>query len=124
MYRAAVLRSIVPVLLLSALAGTLVNVDIAAAAEPSPEFLTRHVNYSDLDLTRKAGAASLYSRIKSAARAVCDPIGGDVFQQSYSRMHGCVEQAIARAVADVNAPALTSYHAAVTGRPMRLAEAP
>jgi UrcA family protein len=117
-------RTAVPALLLSTLMGALGAIDMAAAAEPTPEIATRRINYSDLDLSRTAGAAALYRRIKSAARQVCDPMDSRAFGISYTAMHACVQQAIARAVADVNAPVLTSYHQAATGQPVRLAVAP
>jgi UrcA family protein len=117
------LRTAIPGLLLSTLMGSLCAFDMAAAAEPSTDFVTRRINYSDLDLSRKAGAAALYSRIKSAARQVCDPLGASELWVSYTQVRLCVHQAIDRAVADVNAPALTSYHQARTGQPLRLAVA-
>lgn len=35
---------------------------------------TRVVGYSDLDLSRDSGVATLYSRINSAAQAICEPL--------------------------------------------------
>jgi len=47
---------------------------LAAAAEMTVDVATRVVHFADLDLTRSAGVAVLYARIKSAARQVCEPI--------------------------------------------------
>jgi UrcA family protein len=93
-----------------------------AAVERNDGVATRRVNFADLDLTRNEGAATLYSRIKSAARQVCDPLVVYAPRDSMLRMHRCEEDAIARAVADVNAPVLTSYHRERTKQPLRLAE--
>jgi UrcA family protein len=84
---------------------------IAATGESPYEATQRRVRYADLDITRSAGAAALYTRITAAARAVCEPTLSTWEQESIaSRSRRCREQAIERAVADVNAPALTSYH--------------
>lgn len=72
------------------------------------EIPARVVSFSDLDLSRDVGVATLYSRIKSAAREVCDPL--DVWTLRLLRQKfDCREDAIGRAVADVNSPALTAY---------------
>ncbi|HTB88998.1 MAG TPA: UrcA family protein [Steroidobacteraceae bacterium] len=77
------------------------------------EPVTRVVRYGDLDLSRDSGVATLYSRINSAARAVCEPL--DVMMLKVLRERfDCRQDAVARAVADVNSPALTSYHLAKT----------
>jgi UrcA family protein len=78
--------------------------------DPRLEIATRTVKYADLDLTRNAGAATLYLRIKSAAREVCEPISFTYAWKSVATAHRCMDQAIFRAVADVNAPLLTSYY--------------
>jgi UrcA family protein len=83
---------------------------IAATVEPHYEVSQRIVRFADLDITRSAGAATLYARITSAARAVCGPSLSSREFGSSSQTRQCQEQAIERAVTDVNAPALTSYH--------------
>jgi UrcA family protein len=92
----------------------------AAAVEPG-EVATRRVNFADLDLTRSAGVAVLYARIKSAAGEVCEPVNAGALE-SVMLSHRCTEQAIARAVADVNAPGLTSYYLAKTRQTITLAQ--
>jgi UrcA family protein len=78
----------------------------AANSDNPPQ---RTVSYSDLNLSHKAGAATLYSRIKSAAHAVCEPqLDRElVMRTNYQR---CVDEAIGRAVADVNAPVLAALY--------------
>jgi UrcA family protein len=79
----------------------------ALQAGPPDEPVKRVVNFSDLDLSRDAGIATLYSRIRFAAREVCEPINDWSLRMDNS---DCRYHAIARAVADVNSPTLTSYY--------------
>ncbi|HEY2780812.1 MAG TPA: UrcA family protein [Steroidobacteraceae bacterium] len=83
---------------------------VSALAAPSGliDQESRKVEYGDLDLTRDAGVATLYSRIRTAARAVCEPTDLVMLNLLRDRTD-CRPDAIARAVADVNAPLLTSY---------------
>jgi UrcA family protein len=74
---------------------------------------SRVVAYGDLDLSRDSGVATLYSRINSAARAVCEPLNVvrlKLLRESFD----CHRDAVARAVSEVNSPALTSYYLAKT----------
>jgi UrcA family protein len=81
---------------------------LAASSGKLDDLPSRKVKYGDLDLNRDAGVAALFSRIKTAAREVCQPI--DVlFLNLVRQQYSCSQDAIARAVADVNAPLLTSY---------------
>ena len=100
------LKTAIPLTMLTILLGPLSAV---AAVSPSDEVPSRRVTYADLDLTRKAGAAVLYTRIKSAAREVCLPTYSWIAEDNMATRQ-CREQALARAIKDVNAPALTSYH--------------
>ena len=73
------------------------------------------VRYDDLNLSTKAGVDKLYRRISSAAREVCP----DVYSRETSTVlaaQRCQTAAIARAVSQVNNPALAMLHAA---RPSR-----
>jgi UrcA family protein len=68
----------------------------------------REVHYSDLNLSNRADAVTLYKRIYHAAGVVCDlPRHWD---ETGARTHACVVAAIARSVNDVNAPELTRYY--------------
>jgi UrcA family protein len=84
---------------------------VAATIVPDDEVPARTVKFADLNLTRSEGAAVLYARISAAAREVCLPATTWVPQLLF-RAYRCREEAIARAVADVNAPVLTSYYLA------------
>jgi UrcA family protein len=112
------MKTAIPCTLLAMLLSSLTAA--AAAVEPG-EVPTRHVNFGDLDLTHSAGVAVLYQRIKSAATEVCEPVNARALA-SIMRSQRCMEHAIARAVADVNAPALTSYYLAKTKQTVTLAQ--
>jgi UrcA family protein len=80
--------------------GTLVAVVSANLAAATPEANTRRsmaVRYTDLDPTRPEDARRLYSRIKRAARAVCDNDPSSELKRlrEYDK---CVAQALTEAV--------------------------
>jgi UrcA family protein len=81
---------------------------LAASSGRLDDVPSRKVKYGDLDLSRDAGAAALFARIKTAAREVCEPVDV-VFLNLVRQRYNCSQDAIARAVADVNEPLLTSY---------------
>jgi UrcA family protein len=66
------------------------------------------VGYADLDLNTQAGAATLYDRIRGAARQVCGYEGQTFTDQALWR--SCFNGAISDAVATVNNPRLTALH--------------
>jgi UrcA family protein len=67
------------------------------------------VKYSDLNISRTAGAGALYARISMAASDVCRLLDhGDLSSKAiFTR---CVHQAIADAVTKVDQPALYSVY--------------
>ena len=93
----------------------------AIAGAPGYEVVTRTVKFADLDLTRSPGAAVLYSRIQTAARAVCEPAGNTGARDALLLSRRCTEQAISQAVADVHVPVLTSYYLVKTKQVITLA---
>ena len=82
----------------------------AAAGKLSDGVVKRTVGFADLDLTRRAGAAALYARIESAAGQVCAPLDDHRVLASIPHARRCKEQAIASAVADVNAQPVGAGH--------------
>jgi UrcA family protein len=91
----------------------LASVSAVASAGSSAES-SRTVAFGDLDLTHPAGVAVLYQRIRAAAVEVCRPVlERDLTFAAHSR--SCVQEAIARAVNQVNAPALAQYTGAAGG---------
>jgi UrcA family protein len=94
-----------------ALAGILVGPlsAVAAGNGKADEPPIRVVQFGDLDLSREAGIAVLYSRLHSAAREVCE--SSDTWSlRLFRQQTDCREAAIGRAVADVNSAALTTYY--------------
>ena len=77
--------------------------NFAAAATPTKSVT---VSFADLDLSKPAGAQTLYKRIKGAARRVCGP--KDYFTQKSWRQ--CYDGAIADAVSQIDRPSLTALH--------------
>jgi UrcA family protein len=75
------------------------------AGEPAKSI---KVSYADLDLSTQAGAATLYSRIRGAARQVCGDEGTSYTDHAIWK--GCFKRAVGDAVATVNNPRLTALH--------------
>jgi UrcA family protein len=74
------------------------------------------VQYGDLRLISAVGAAVLYGRLRGAAERTCGPLDGRQPAQA-ARYRACVDEAIAKAVADVNEPVLTAYFDAKRAAP-------
>ena len=83
----------------------------AAVASPASadQPATYVVRFADVDLSRIDGAATVYTRIRSAARLVCTSLDGRDLGLLV-KFHACVDKAIADAVASVNRPLLSQYH--------------
>lgn len=80
------------------------------------------VPYHDLDLTSAAGAATMLTRIESAARTAC---GGEpaispgsrlMLLQSRQAFSNCQQEAIESALAQLHAPEVDRAFAAATSR--------
>ena len=80
------------------------------------------VKFADLDVSRPAGATKLYGRIQGAANLVCSAHDRSNFT-AQANFKACVKDAIGRAVAKVESPALNMVYRAKTGAivPTRLA---
>lgn len=113
-------------LLVTAYAGALGACTDAYAADSSTasgvEFAQRTVKYADLDLSHAEGVEALYARIRAAAKLVCAPSFANWEWEASRSTRPCIDQAIARAVVDVNAPMLTSYYTAKSRQTIRLAQ--
>ena len=82
----------------------------SAEAEDVP---SKTVLFKDLDITKSDGAKVLYSRIRAAARDVCESsTGSDPILRLATK--GCIEKAIDKAVKDVNAPMLSQLRFGTT----------
>jgi UrcA family protein len=72
------------------------------------------VSYHDLDLSRPEGTQELYRRLQHAARRVCPQAPTmDLMGQSLARQ--CLNEALERAVQQVNLPQLLALHRAQSG---------
>jgi UrcA family protein len=66
--------------------------------------------FSDLNLASEKDVATLYHRIKVAARLVC---WNEIFLSAPSRERAlelCIDETVETAIGDVNRPLLTSLH--------------
>jgi UrcA family protein len=93
----------------AAIALALVSVATVSAATSLDSPPQRVVKFGDVNLATDTGVAVLYSRIRNAAREVCEAtsvwnVGALLASKE------CTDRAIERAVEDINAPLLTSYH--------------
>jgi UrcA family protein len=81
----------------------------AFASDPRDSAASEVVKFRDLNLGTSAGIATLYERIHAASQHVCgaEDAGKDLNGQSVRQV--CAKDAEARAVAQVNVPALTAY---------------
>ena len=86
--------------------------DAAHADEAVPHKVVR---FKDLNLSSTEGAAVLYGRITSAANEVCGTWDRFNLSQSHA-IKICVNEAVSRAVTQINSPMLTSLHEAKTGK--------
>src|SRR5215472_14978755 len=77
---------------------------VQAATADTP---TRTVRYSDLNLSTRQGALALYGRIVAAAHQVCEA-GNMLNPDSMAAARVCRDEAIAKAIRDVDSPMLAS----------------
>lgn len=80
----------------------------ATAASAAPAQSVR-ISYADLNLTHAAGVAALYSRLRHAASAVCNP-SDTIDSRAAISYRDCAARALDEAVAAVNEPKLTAVH--------------
>jgi UrcA family protein len=73
------------------------------------QYLTYVVRFSDLDVSKIEGAKTLYTRLRYAAKVVCEPLES-ASSWGYARHNACMDKAIADAVASVDRPLLSQYH--------------
>ena len=94
----------------------------ASLASDSSNPLQVKVKYGDLNVSSAAGAATLYTRIRLAAEAVCHPFNNRDFA-SQKLFAGCVYKAMSNAVNEVDQPTLSAIYNAKTGtsKPIMLA---
>ncbi len=98
-------------------AATLISVatfaSVAASADDAVP--SKAVSFADLNLNSAQGAATLYQRIQAAARSVCLTNGSERQLERITSQQTCFDQAVARAVRQVNSATLSAYYSAKTG---------
>jgi len=90
------------------LCGALTLGTLQATARTADQGLpSERVSYADLDISKPAGAKTLYQRIVSAANRVCS---ADNYKYLPTRngVRECTDTAIDKAVKDVGSPALSA----------------
>lgn len=87
----------------------------ATASQREGEALTKVVSYADLNLNSAAGARTLYGRLRMAATQVCAPFQGTTLREK-TNWRECFDPALARSVAQIDDPMLTSYHLSQAGK--------
>jgi UrcA family protein len=107
--------------MLAALCGCVLT-NAASAADSFSEPAMKAVSYAGLNLDSQAGSQTLYRRLRKAANRVCESTRGRGIRMIEWRE--CIDQALARAVSQVDRPAVTAYHVAQNGKvesPLKLA---
>lgn len=83
----------------------------AFAADPTDSVRTHTVNFADLSVETRAGAATLYQRIHQAAKKVCEQPGADNRNlKAHQMQDSCIARAESRAVDNVHSNALSAYY--------------
>jgi UrcA family protein len=85
---------------------------VARASDAGTDVPRLEVKYSDLDLATEQGARTLYRRIATAARGVCPRGEGSIIPKMDEISRTCINEAISRAVREVNSPRLAEVEAA------------
>ncbi len=80
---------------------------VQAHSEEAPP-RAKTVQLTELDLNRPGGIQSAYKRISNAAEVVCPDHSREAQRANMRRQ--CIADAIERAVATLDVPALTAYH--------------
>jgi UrcA family protein len=88
-----------------------VTATVANAAQLEADAPTISVSYADLNLATEQGTLALYRRIVSAAHQVCYTNTGPNARLAAQAQH-CVDEAVARAVHDIQSPKLAELQAA------------
>ena len=88
---------------------------VAETAERSADLPSVTVRYADLNLNTPAGVETLYSRLRTASRALCN-VDERRSLVEVMAAKSCYRQVLATAVNDANLPTLTTLHRVESGR--------
>ena len=100
---------VISCLVVAGLCGPLTARALTVSAPGNDETPRRVVRFADLNLQSREGVRALYSRIKTAAQAVCEPVYFRVAESNITQRR-CQERAIEQAVASVSSTSLTAFH--------------
>jgi UrcA family protein len=90
------------------LCGALTLGTLQATARAADDGLPKEkVSYADLDISKPAGAKTLYHRIVAAANRVCS-LDARMYIPTQKGVRECTDTAIDKAVKDVGSPALSA----------------
>jgi UrcA family protein len=78
------------------------------------EVRTKVVRFADLNLSHEEGIKVLYRRLHKAAEYVCDQGTDSWYWQVSLERRTCRDTAIANAIAQINNPLISQYHARLT----------
>jgi UrcA family protein len=109
----AIARSALAVAALGALVSG--SVGVAAETETRADLPSVTVRYADLDLNTPAGVETLYSRLRAAAREVCNVDERRPLVEVMAARR-CYDQVLGTAVDDAKLPTLTALHHVESGR--------
>ena len=96
-------------LALSATLGQAWMVNTAHAAD-APVTQSLHISVSDLDLSKSSDVATLYARIRAAAKQICGPDVVTGSRLPTSSTTQCINQAGDGTVSQINNASLSAYH--------------
>ena len=91
-----------------------------ASAAADHHTVSTTVRYGDLDLANAEGAKAMLTRIKHAARQVCQPAPESALD--YADWRNCVSKATDRAVSSLNAPMVTAAYSGKQSNSVVLAQ--
>ncbi len=79
------------------------------------EVRSKHVRYTDVDISTAHGAETLVRRIKNASEMVCGPRKGKMSLHERSAYNQCMKEAMDEAVLSANSPAVTAAYKNISG---------
>ena len=106
-------RMITPVVLAALVIGVAA---LPARADAPLISQAAEVDYGDLDLAKSAGVERLYARMQAATDKVCGARYRPGTLVTDPGWRTCIADALDQAVADLDVPTVTAYHAANAGR--------
>ena len=111
-------KSVISIVL--AVATLTTGVGSAVASRAAQQTVSTTVRYSDLNLANPEGARAMLTRIRRAARQVCEPQPETAFE--YLDWRNCVAKATDGAVSRLDAPMVTAAYSGKSANSVHLAQ--